>query len=155
MATGDNPPGRLAGIDYGTVRVGVALSDARQTLATPYETYNRRTRELDAKWFAQFARDEKIVRFVVGLPVHSRGDESQKSFEAREFGKWLTEITGVPVDYYDERFSSSEAEQLLGGAKLTKKRRKERLDKLAAQIILAGYLESHSRGAAPPGALDD
>jgi putative Holliday junction resolvase len=147
--------GRLAGIDFGTVRIGVAVCDSRQTLASPYENYTRRDPVADAAWFKQFAKDESIRGFVVGLPIHTTGNESQKSIEAREFGKWLGELTGLPVEYFDERFTSSEAEQHLGAAGLTKKRRKARLDMLAAQILLTAYLESRDRGQTKPGALDE
>lgn len=149
------PAGRLAGIDYGTVRIGVAISNASQTLASPYEIYTRRARDLDAGYFRRLVAQESITRFVVGLPVHNDGRESQKSIEAQEFGRWLTAETGVPVDYFDERFTTAAAEQLLQAQGLTKKRRKERLDKLAAQILLAAYLESADRGRTPPGSLDD
>jgi putative Holliday junction resolvase len=148
-------PGRLAGIDYGTVRIGIALSDARQTLASPFENYTRRSLPADAEYFRRLVREEQIVQFVVGLPVHLSGRESQKSTEARAFGKWLTAETGLPVGYFDERFTSSEAEQYLGSAELTKKQRKARLDKLAAQIMLSAYLESQARGADEPQPLDD
>lgn len=148
-------PTRLAGIDYGTVRIGIAVADERVGIASPYANYTRRTPELDARYFKQFAVEEAIARFVVGLPVHLSGEESQKSYEARQFGLWLIEQTGVPVDYFDERFTSLEAEQMLGQAQLTKKKRKARLDMLAAQIMLASYLESHTRGATEPWALDD
>lgn len=150
----DPLPGRLAGIDYGTVRIGVSLSDARQTIASPYENYTRRNPRDDAAWFRNLATREGIVRFVVGLPVHSNGLESAKSIESRAFGRWLETETNVPVDYYDERFSSYLADQYLGEASLTKKKRKQRRDMLAAQILLSAYLESHSRGADAPGALD-
>jgi putative Holliday junction resolvase len=69
------------------------------------------------------------------------GRESRKSHEARQFGVWLGEVTGVPVEFYDERFTSVEAEQALLAADMTRKRRKKRLDMLAAQIMLSGYLE--------------
>lgn len=149
------PPGRLAGIDYGTVRIGVAITDARQTIAAPYENYTRRGPAHDAEYFKRLAKEERIARFVVGLPVHTHGGESQKSREARAFGQWLGEVTGVPVDYFDERYTSSEAEALLADASLTKKKRKARLDMLAAQIMLSSYLESATRGQLPPQALDD
>jgi putative Holliday junction resolvase len=152
---GATPPGRLAGIDYGTVRIGIALSDARQTLASPYENYRRCSAEADAERFRQLVREESVVGFVVGLPVHTDGRESAKSIEARRFGQWLQEATGVRVEYFDERFTTSEAEQFLGAAGLTSKKRKARLDMLAAQIMLSAYLESHGRGGARPGALDD
>jgi putative Holliday junction resolvase len=100
------------------------------------------------------AAEERVVRFVVGLPVHLDGRESKKSIEARQFGQWLGEVTGVPVEFFDERFTSTEAEQYLSAAKLTKKQRKARLDKLAAQILLAAYLESTEAGRGPPRALD-
>lgn len=144
--------GRLAGIDYGTVRVGVAVTDPDQRLASPLEIYSRRNRAADAAWFQKLAAEERLAGFVVGLPVHTTGNESQKSIEAREFGKWLGEITGLPVRLFDERFTTAHAEALLVDAGLTSKRRKERLDKLAAQILLLAYLES-SRTESAPGAL--
>ena len=144
--------GRLAGIDFGTVRIGVAVTDPQQLLASPLEIHTRRGAVADAAWLTQLVEYEKLVGFVVGLPVHTSGDESHKSREARQFGKWLEEQTGLPVRFFDERFTTAHAEALLLDAKLTSKRRKERLDKLAAQILLAAYLES-SRTAGEPGAL--
>ena len=149
------PAGRLAGIDYGTVRIGIAVTDPEQRLASPYENYTRRGPTADARYFEQFAREERIAQFVVGLPVHLHGGESQKSTEARAFGKWLHELTKVPVVFFDERFTTSEAEQLLGQAELTKKKRKAKLDKLAAQIMLVAYLESQNRGGESLRGLDE
>lgn len=147
------PAGRLAGIDYGTVRIGVAVTDSRRTLASPYEIYHRRGSAADARYFQTLASTEKITEFVVGLPIHLDGRESQKSREARQFGQWLSETTGLPVVYFDERFTTAEADQFLGAAKLTKKQRAARRDKLAAQIILSAYLES--TGPGEPAPLDD
>jgi putative Holliday junction resolvase len=149
-----NTHGRLAGIDYGTVRIGIAVTDFEQRLASPYENYTRRGEAADARHFRQLASEERIERFIVGLPVHISGDESAKSLEARQFGEWLAKVTGRPVELFDERYTSSEAERLLLDMHLTKKKRKEKLDKLAAQILLTAYLESHSRQA-PPRSLDD
>ncbi|TWU21931.1 Holliday junction resolvase RuvX [Bythopirellula polymerisocia] len=148
------PEGRIAGIDYGTVRIGVATADLEIGIASPYETYTRRNAELDAQYFREMATGERLIRFVVGLPVHLDGQESQKSYEARQFGKWLGELTSVPVDYFDERFTSSEAEGILSQANFTKKRRKARLDQLAAQIMLAAYLESGARSQSNPQGLE-
>jgi len=133
--------GRIAGIDYGTVRIGIAIADARCSIASPLENYNRGGPEADRRRFERLVREEQIVRFVVGLPVHLDGRESPKSIEARAFGQWLQETTGVEVVYFDERFTTSEAQRYLAGAQLSKKKRKERLDKLAAQIMLTAYLE--------------
>jgi len=145
--------GRLAGIDFGTVRIGIAVTDPDRRLASPYENYTRRGADGDSTYFRQLVDAENIAAFVVGLPVHSSGDESQKSIESRQFGQWLTEITGLPVRYYDERYTSVQAEQSLLDAQMSRKRRKKRLDMVAAQIMLAAYLESSQPGK--PGSLED
>jgi putative holliday junction resolvase len=145
---------RIAGIDYGTVRIGIAMADTEVGIASPYENYTRRSVALDAQYFAQLAEQERIGRFVVGLPVHLHGGESQKSTEARDFGKWLAEVSGAPVEYFDERFTTAEADELLGAAKLTKKQRQARRDQLAAQIMLTGYLEAGGRGQSDPGGIE-
>lgn len=146
---------RIAGIDFGTVRIGIATADTETRLATPLENYTRRSEALDRQFFERFAKEERIGRFVVGLPVHLDGRESQKSREARAFGDWLAKVTGAPVEYFDERFTSSDAEQLLIEAGLTSKQRKERLDKLAAQIMLTAYLEAGATSQSSPEGLDD
>jgi putative Holliday junction resolvase len=152
-------PGRIAGIDYGTVRIGIAIADREGILASPLENYTRGGDEADRRRFRRLIDEEQIARFVVGLPVHLDGRESQKSREARQFGQWLTETTGVEVVYFDERFTSYEAEQHLAEAQLSKKKRKARLDKLAAQIMLSAYLESLRTGGrdstGEPLGLDD
>jgi putative Holliday junction resolvase len=147
--------GRVAGIDFGTVRIGIAISDADRTIASPLENYTRRGPQQDAERFRRFVAEEDVRLFVVGLPVHLSGEESQKSQEARQFGQWLEKTTGVPVTYFDERFTSVEAEQHLISADMTRKKRKARMDKLAAQILLAAYLESQGRSSESPGSLDD
>lgn len=134
------PTGRLAGVDYGTKRIGIATCDPGRKFCGPHEVYERRTPELDARYFTKLTKDEGLVGFVVGLPLHTSGDESGKSREAREFAKWLGELTKLPVVLYDERYTSHAAEQLLAATELTKKRRKARLDALAAQMILESYL---------------
>ncbi|MCC7473896.1 MAG: Holliday junction resolvase RuvX [Pirellulales bacterium] len=145
---------RIAGIDYGTVRIGIALADTEVGIAGPFENYTRRSPALDAEYFRTLANEERIGRFVVGLPVHLHGGESQKSAEARAFGDWLSKTTGVPVEYFDERFTSAEADRLLGEAKLTKKQRQARRDQLAAQIMLTAYLEAGATNQDSPGAID-
>ncbi|MBS0210252.1 MAG: Holliday junction resolvase RuvX [Planctomycetes bacterium] len=147
--------GRLAGIDFGTVRIGVAVTDRRQTLASPLDNYTRRDPASDLKYFQQMAEQERLVAWVVGLPVHGDGNESNLSIAARKFGESLAQATSLPVVYYDERFTSVEAEQWLGTAKLTSKQRKQRRDMLAAQIMLSAFLESRAKGADKPQPLDD
>jgi putative holliday junction resolvase len=149
-----NASGRIAGIDYGTVRVGVAVTDREQRIASPFDNYTRRGEAADADYFRRLAKDEQIVGFVVGQPVHLDGRESQKSIEAREFGHWLQQTTDVPVVFFDERFTTAEAENALAAAEFTKKQRKARLDKLAAQILLTAYLEAGEPPSFEPRGLD-
>jgi putative holliday junction resolvase len=146
--------GRIAGIDYGTVRIGIATADLEVGIASPYETYTRRSPALDAEYFRALAKEERLARFVVGLPVHLSGHDSPKSQEARTFGAWLQQLTQVPVEYFDERYTSLEAEQILGQANFTKKRRKARIDQLAAQIMLTAYLEAGARNQQSPQGLE-
>jgi putative Holliday junction resolvase len=143
----------LAGVDFGTVRIGIAVTDADRILASPLETYQRRDATADAEYFRRVVREEQIVGFVIGLPVHGSGQESQKSIEARQFGRWLQEVTGLPIRFYDERYTSVLAERSLLDAGMRQRGRKKRLDKVAAQIMLSAYLDS-SRSE-KPGALED
>ncbi len=145
---------RIAGIDYGTVRIGIATADLEVGIAGAYATYTRRNEKLDAAYFLQLASEERIRKFVVGLPVHLSGQASQKSREAQEFGAWLASLTKLPVEYFDERYTSTEAEAILGGAQLTKKKRRARLDQVAAQIMLTAYLEAGAQGNASPGGIE-
>jgi putative holliday junction resolvase len=136
------PPGRLLGVDFGTVRVGLAVCDADRRIASPLETYRRHSPEKDGAFFLKVVAQERIVGLVVGLPIHNDGREGVKAKEARQFGDWLQEITKLPVAYYDERFTTVEAEDALWSAGLTHKQRKERRDRVAAQMMLQGFLEA-------------
>ncbi|MDR2705038.1 MAG: Holliday junction resolvase RuvX [Planctomycetaceae bacterium] len=147
--------GCVAGIDFGTVRIGIALSDPDRILASPYETFIRQSPNHDAKYFRQFVEKERVVRFVLGIPLHLNGGLSEKAKEVLQFGQWLKETTGIDIDYMDERFTSVEAEHFLREARLTNKKRKARRDKIAAQIILSSYLESGCRGITDFSGIDD
>ncbi len=145
---------QIAGIDYGTVRIGIALADTEIRIATPFATLTRQTPAHDAMYFQGLAARGQIGRFVVGLPVHLDGTEGAKAREARMFGAWLGEVTGVPVEFFDERFTTAEAADLLGAAHLTRKVRQAVRDQIAAQIMLTAYLESGARGDDQPQGID-
>ena len=145
---------RLLGVDFGSVRVGLAVSDPDRRFAFPLQTRTREGRERDAAFFRALVEREEVGGFVVGLPVHNDGSESAKSVEARRYGTWLAEVTGLPVTYHDERFTTVLAESALWDAGLTHKRRKERRDKVAAQMLLQAYLDGGCPRDSAPGALD-
>jgi putative Holliday junction resolvase len=146
--------GRLAGIDYGTVRIGIAICDPERSFASPLSTYTRTQPQSDVQFFLQLVSEYQIVGFVVGLPVFASGAESPKSREARRFGEWLCHATGIPVRFFDERYTSVEADEILGRHEMRGKRRKQSVDKLAAQILLTAYLEAPQTAGQPPPALD-
>jgi putative Holliday junction resolvase len=152
-----NPPraglpahGRLLGIDYGSVRIGIAICDIEQRIASPHDMYSLCTPERDADFFRQTVMDLCAVGIVVGLPLHLSGDENPKTVEARKFGSWLAEITGLPIVWHDERFSTAIARELLNESPLSPKKRKARVDQLAAQAILASFIESNRTNQLPP-----
>jgi putative Holliday junction resolvase len=130
------------GVDFGTVRIGLAISDPEARLAFPLSTYTRRSRQLDAQYFRALVEHEGVRHILVGLPLHLSGEEGAKAIEARAFGAWLGEVSQLPVLYWDERFTTVEAEQALLAAGLTNKRRKSRRDRVAAQILLQSYLDA-------------
>lgn len=146
---------RLLGVDYGSVRIGLAISDADRRIASPLATYQRRGRDADVAFFRNLVREEAVVAFVIGLPVHLDGREGNKAAEARAFGRWLCEVTALPATFWDERFSTVEAESHLLAAGLTNKRRKARRDRVAAQILLQAYLDAGCPPETAPRALDD
>ena len=146
---------RLLGVDYGQVRVGLAVSDPDRKFAFPLTIYERRDSVRDAAYFRALITEEDVGGLVVGLPVHLDGREGQKAVEARTFGTWLAAATQVPVVFYDERFTTVQAESALWAAGLTHKRRKERRDKVAAQMLLQAYLDAGCPPETAPVALDD
>jgi putative Holliday junction resolvase len=142
-------------VDFGQVRVGLAVSDADRRIASPLTTYQRRDAAKDAVFFQILVAEEDIAEIVVGLPLHLNGREGQKAREARAYGQWLADATGLPVVFWDERFSTVEAESALWEAGLTHKRRKARRDRVAAQLFLQSYLDAGCPGEQPSRALDE
>jgi putative holliday junction resolvase len=133
--------GRVLGIDTGAKRVGLAISDPDRMIASPLATLERQNAESDAQFFRALIARERVVALVVGLPMHTDGREGVKAQEARAYGAWLGCITGLPVEFADERFTTVHAESALWNAGLTHRRRKDRRDRVAAQIMLQAYLD--------------
>jgi putative Holliday junction resolvase len=151
------PSGRVAGIDYGRRRIGVAICDAERIISSP-----RCVRETngdhaaDALFFQELASTEELVGFVVGLPLHADGGTSEMADEVGRFGRWLGRATGLPVAYQDERYTSREAAGLLAGVGLTRARKKQRSDAVAAHLVLQAWIEAQAAGGGTaPGALTE
>jgi putative Holliday junction resolvase len=133
--------GRLLGIDFGTRRIGLAISTPEQNISSPLDVYYRKSEAIEARDFREIVAENRIVGCVVGLPLHASGDESNLSYEAREFGAWLSRTVARPVAFWDERYSSSLADDWMLEAGLSEGERKLRRDKLAAHVILQSYLD--------------
>jgi len=124
-------------------------------LASPLEVYQARGPALDAKYFQKLVKTEKLVGWVVGLPIHLSGQPSDKSREATTFGNWLGTATELPVVWVDERFSTARAREILNQSNLSGKKRKAQLDKIAAQVLLTTFLESDRSEVLVPQSIDD
>lgn len=139
MGTGQT---RVLGIDFGTRRVGAAVSDPRRKIATPLEVYERRDVAQDARHYRALIAEHDVDLIVIGLPLHTSGQEGTSARQARAWGAWLAKETGRPVVYHDERFSTVDAEERLLAAGIKRQGRKQRRDMLAAQILLQSYLDA-------------
>ena len=143
-------PGRVMALDYGRRRVGVALSDATATLATPLTTLKRRAgKRPPIGRLLELANRHKVRLVVVGLPLDPDGRESDWTDEVRDFGRRLGDRSLLPVEFQDERYSSVEAEARLRSIGLPKAQRKDkaRIDAAAAAVILQDWLDADRRNA--------
>lgn len=136
------PRGRLLGIDFGAVRLGISICDPDRILASPLETYTRRSADLDAIYLQTLITNQKAVGLVVGLAISLDGTEGPKARECRAFGEWLRGVTGLPALYWDERFTTSLAEDSLREAGVKRDKRKGKKDRIAAQFILQAFLDA-------------
>ncbi len=146
--------GRLLGIDFGTKRLGFAICNDEQTIASPLVNRVRESRAQDEQFLRKLSRVYDVVGIVVGLPVHMSGQEGGKAREARKFGEWAAEVASLPLRFHDERYTSVIAESHLMAANLSPKQRKARLDMVAAQVLLQSFLNAADRDL-PPGDLTD
>lgn len=133
---------RILGIDYGTRRLGLAISDEDETLASPLPMLRRsRSHNRDLMALRSLIRGRGIGLIIVGLPLNMDGSCGDMARNAESFAEELRKRTRLPVTCCDERQTTQEAERVLLEADLSRKRRKEVRDSLAATFILQAYLE--------------
>jgi putative Holliday junction resolvase len=138
---------RVLGIDLGSRRIGVAVSDGLGLTAQPRTTIARHggVRDLDAIGAA--AKEADADRIVLGLPVDPEGQEGPAAQRARVFADKLQAALGLPVELIDESFSTVEAEEVLLAANVSRAKRKQVVDKMAAAVILQRWLDARPRPA--------
>ncbi|MDP3791049.1 MAG: Holliday junction resolvase RuvX [Candidatus Omnitrophota bacterium] len=137
---------RIMGLDFGTKRIGVALSDELFLTAQGINTIQRKELKSDLEEISKIARENNVQEIVTGLPLNMNGTYSAKTKEVVEFIDELSKVVTVPVRTWDERLTSMQAERVLLEADVSRAKRKKVTDKLAAQIILQSYLDSRGKG---------
>lgn len=137
---------RYMAIDHGAKRIGLAVGDSETNLAAPVlGVPGSGSPEQDARAVLAASKEYGADEFVVGLPLNMDDSEGPQARIVREFGDALERLSGLTVHYFDERLSSETAREKMIGGDLTRKKRKARLDGLAAQAILQEFLESSNR----------
>ncbi len=135
------PGQRLMGLDVGSKTIGVALSDLGRTIATPTVTVRRRKFTADAQVLRGIIEENEVCGLVIGLPLNMDGSEGPRCQSVRQFAANLLGQIDIPTAFWDERLSTVTAERALLEADMSRKRRAEVIDKMAAAIILQGALD--------------
>lgn len=133
---------RLAGLDVGDKRIGVAVADSLGLTAQGIGVVERRSAARDCQAIQELLADYTIKGFVAGLPVEMSGLEGVQADRARHFCGHLAEATGLPIYFQDERMTSLQSERLLVEAGVKRSKRKGVIDKMAAALILQAWLDS-------------
>ncbi len=135
---------RILAVDPGSKRIGVAVSDELGLLARPLTTILTRGRNVDATTIAALVAEQQAGRVVVGLPLPLHGATGLQAEKVRKFGTYLAAQLAVPVEYWDERFTSVEAARLLRRAGVPFRKQRDQIDATAAAVLLQSYLDAHT-----------
>ncbi|MCF3629847.1 Holliday junction resolvase RuvX [Thalassospiraceae bacterium LMO-SO8] len=135
--------GRVMGLDLGSKTIGLALSDVMRTIATPYDTIRRTKFTADAQALLAAIDAEDVRGLVIGLPISMDGTEGPRCQSTRQFAANLLEKRDLPIAFWDERLSTVAVERMLvDDVDMTRARRGQVVDKLAAAYILQGALDA-------------
>ena len=132
---------RIMGLDVGEKRIGIAISDPLGWTAQGHSVLIRKGLNLDLLRLAQICSEYGIERIVLGLPLNMNGPLGPKAAEVKELGQILEQEIGLPIDYWDERLSTVSAQRVLLEGDVSRRKRKQHIDKLAAVYILQAYLD--------------
>jgi len=141
---------RLLGLDVGTKTIGMALSDTRLVIATPFDTIRRTRFRDDLARIRQEVEKQGVGGIVVGLPLALAGGEGPRAQGVRQFAKNLLAQLDLPLTFWDERLSTAAVERGMIEADITRKRRAQIVDRAAAAYILQGLLDRLARGGVHP-----
>ena len=133
----------ILGIDYGERRIGLAITDAEEIIASPLKTLPN-----DAKLFdelSEIVKERKVGEIVVGIPYNMNGSLGPAGEKVLQFAEQLRERLGVPVDTIDERLTTVQAERAMLRHDMSRARRRSRVDEMAAQILLQSHVDARKR----------
>ena len=142
---------RILALDYGTKRVGVAISDELGMIATPVGYLDAQPRERLLKRITEMVVERGVGLVLVGMPRNMDGSYGPVAEQVREFVKALEERLSVPVKTWDERLTTAQAERLLLEADVSRAKRKKKVDQIAAAILLQSYLDHQGGGLSALG----
>ena len=137
---------RKMGIDYGDKRIGIALTDALCIISSPFEVYKNKGETDALNHIVELIKNYDVDEVAMGLPLNMDGSEGERALIHRAFGEKLASLSGVKVNFVDERLTSAEAEEILISSGVRREKRKELIDKISAQIILQTYIDMNKRG---------
>jgi putative Holliday junction resolvase len=139
----DRMNGRLMGVDPGDKRIGIALSDPTGTIASPFQVLEHISRIIDAAQIGRMAAEQGVIRIVVGQALDDEGEVGPSGRKAQRLAEAIQSQSTVPVELWDESFSTEDARtaRLLSGA--SRRQRKGHMDDLAAAVLLQNYLDVH------------
>lgn len=132
---------RIMALDVGSRTIGIACSDALLMTAQGIETIRRTSLEKDFQRLQELINEYEVHELVVGMPKHMNGTKGERAEKTEEFVAQMKEVISLPVTFWDERLSTVMAERQLIAADVSRKKRKEVIDKMAAVVILQGYLD--------------
>ncbi len=135
--------GKILAVDYGDKRVGIAISDELMISSAPLTTLFNNDKLLTS--INEIILNEKIMLVVVGLPTHYDDSPSEQTMKVKKFIKRLRKTISIPIETFNERYSSSEANEILIAQGVSSKKAKEKIDQIAASIILRNYLENREK----------
>lgn len=136
---------RIMCLDLGTKTIGLAVSDPTGMIAQPLLTLRRKATETDIGEVIKVASEQGVELIVIGMPVNMDGTEGARALQTRRFADRLRAEAALPVEFWDERLSTVAVTRVLIDADVSREKRKNSVDKLAAAYILQGYLDSQSR----------
>ena len=133
---------RVLGLDLGSKTIGLAISDSNLVVSSPLITINRKKFTIDAETLITLINERMVGGLVLGLPVNMDGSEGPRAQSTRQFAQNLIEKIDIPIVFWDERLSSAEVERILiNEIDMSRKRREQVIDKMAAGVILQGFLD--------------